>query len=281
MKAPSNNILILSAICLSIIASLSAYKIGEARKVVNESKKKNVAVYVDIQKTNSDTAKLQEALNKIQLDATLNPEEDANPFAIKNDDTLTDALAKNIFVTYAQRESGKSADDDETVAGMLVGGIDTSALPQATYSLNDIKLLVPRTTDEIKAYGNASGAIIRLYYSLVNTPKYSDGDLRKMAVIHQRIGQELIKIQVPAALAQAHLNLANSYVMFGDSLLIIALEEARDPLKALLSVRTAKDSSENITSAAQEINTYISQNDILYSENEAGVIWQRLVTAEQ
>lgn len=282
MKAPSNKILILSAVCLSIIASLGAYKIGEARKVLNESKKKNAAVYIDIKKTNPDTLALQEALNKIQTEAALNPDADrGNPFQVKSTDTMTDALAKNIFITYAERESGKSDDTDETVANSIIGGIDTSVLPRAAFSIKDIKLFVPQTKEEVKAYGNASAAIIKKYYTVVASPEYADGDLKKIASVHKEIGQELISVKVPAAMAQSHLNLANGYVMFGESLDIIAKEEQKDPLKALLSVRTAKDSSESITTSATEINTYLNQNDILYSENEAGLIWQRLISVEQ
>jgi hypothetical protein len=281
LKSPSNKILILSAICLSLIASIGAYKIGEARKVINESSRKNAAVYVDIKKTNADTLALQEALNKIQLEATLNPSEDANPFGPKESDTLTDTLAKNIFLSYAERESGKSTDDDAAIAGSVIGGIDTSALPQPTFSLNDVRLFVPQTKEDIKRYGNEAGGVIKQYYTLMTMPKYSDGDLRKLSVIHQRIGQELIKIKVPAALSQSHMNLANSYVVFGDSIGLMATEEQRDPLKALLSMRTAKDSSESMTTATIEINTYLKQNDILYSENEAGLIWEKLISEEQ
>ncbi len=261
---------------------MGAYKIGEARKTINESSQKNAAVYVDIQKTNPETAALQEALSKIQLEATLNPKEDTgNPFDPKADDTLTDTLAKNIFITYAQRESGKNTDDDEILAGNIIGGIDTSALPQATFSLKDVILFVPQTTEDIKRYGNEAGVVIKQYYSLVASPAYSDGDLRKISIIHKRIGQDLIKVRVPAALAQSHLNLSNAFVMFGESLLLIALEEQGDPLKALLSIRTAKDSSESILRSSVEINTYLNQNDILYSENDAGLIWQGLISAEQ
>ncbi len=261
---------------------MGAYKIGEARKTLNESNRKNAAVYVDIQKTNPETAELQEALNKIQLESTLNPSGDTgNPFEAKANDTLTDSLAKNIFITYAQKESGKTSDDDEILAGNIVGGIDTSALPQATFSLKDIQIFVPQTKEDVKRYGNEAGGIIKKYYTLIGTPAYSDGDLRKIAVVHQRIGKELIRIKVPAALAQSHLNLANAFVMFGESLLLIALEEQKDPLKALLSIRTAKDSSDSVLNSSIEINTYLTQNDILYFENEAGLIWKGLINAEQ
>jgi hypothetical protein len=282
LKAPSNKILILSAVCLSVIACLGAYKIGEARKVINDASKTNSAVYIDIQKTNADNADLQQALQQIQLDETLNASgTDDNPFAPLPTDTMTDSLAKDIFLTYAQRESGQINDDDDTIANNIVGSIKVSDMPQPAYNLGNMKLFVPITTEEAKKYGNQAGQIIRDYYAVLKLPQYADNDLRKVAIVHKAIGAELIKLQVPAAISQSHLNLANAYVMFGESLMLLASQEEKDPLKALLSVSTAKDSSAAIAKSAGEINSYFEQNAILYAENEGGAIWPRLLSNEQ
>lgn len=281
-KAPSNKILILSAICLSIIASLGAYKIGEARKTLNEEKKKGSAVYVDIKKSNADNDLLEAALANIQGNSTLNASgSDENPFAAKPNDTLTDSFAKSIFLSYAERESGMSNDDDETIANDIIGKIDVSSLPKPAFSLSNINLFVPISTQDIKKYGNEAGAVIKVGYVRLGSPEYADNDLAKIAELHKSIGQKLIKVRVPSALSQSHLNLANAYVMFGDSLEILATQQQIDPLKALLAVRTAEEASKNITASSEEINTYLNQNDILYSDNEPGLIWPRMVVSEQ
>lgn len=272
--------MILSAICLSVIASLGAYKIGEARKVLNEERRKTGAVYVDFKPTDPSNALLQAALENIESDETASGTDD-NPFTPKPTDTMTDSFAKSIFLTYAERESGQRSDDDASIANSVIGQIDVSNLPKVAYSLNNVQLFVPMTNDEVKKYGNDAGTVIKNNYLLLGTPEYADNDLRKVARLHKQIGQALIQIKVPAALAQSHLNLANAYVMFGDSLDVLATQEKVDPLRALLSIRTAEESSKNLTKAAGEINSYFEQNDILYSDNEAGLIWPRLTVAEQ
>lgn len=272
----------MSAICLSIIASLGAYKIGEARKVLNAEKKKNTAVYVDIQKSNANNSILEAALANIQGDLAANASgTEENPFAPNPKDTLTDSFAKSIFLSYAERESGMGNDDDEAIASKVIGNIDTSSLPKPAFSLANLQLFAPVSKDEIKKYGNDAGLVIKVNYILLGSPEYADNDLHKIAQLHKKIGQSLIKVRVPAAMAQSHLNLANAYMMFGESLDILATQEHVDPLKALLSVRTAEESGNNIAKSAGEINSYLNQNDILYSDNEPGLIWPRMVVLEQ
>lgn len=276
MKTPSNNILILGAICLSVVAGIAAYKIGEARKNLVAKNQANRAVYVDIQKTNAEAAILESALAKINQDLALGVGTSTNPFAPSPDDTLTDSLAKKVFVSYAEAESSGSQSNPDEIAASIVANMNVSDLPKPTFNVGDVLLFVPKTKDEVRTYGNLSGNVVLTNYSAIANSQTQSHDLAYIAKIHTKIGEELMKIKVPASISQHHLNIANGYSMLGQSFSIIASQEKKDPLKALLAVRTANEAAKNMNSSLEKIQTYFEQNDILYDNTEAGSIWYRL-----
>lgn len=276
MKTPSNKTLILGAFCLSIVASVGAFKIGEARRVASEASRNTAsAVYIDIQKTNKEGALLQRALKNIDLDATLGSSTAGNPFAPSPNDTLTDSLAKNLFLSYANQQSGNSSQSDEAIANTIVSQISTADLPRAPFTLSNISMFTPKSKDEIRAYGNAVGTIIRANYTTISNKKGMS--LKEIAEIHKKIGNEIIAVKTPAALAEAHLSIANDYSLLGSSFAIIAEDEKKDPLKSLLAVRTATDAADDLNITYQNVSNYFTKNDILFVNGEPGVIWSLIV----
>lgn len=275
MTVPNNKILILAAVCLSVVACVGAYKIGEARKASLAALNSQGAVYLDIQATNDSNAILQEALKKISQDTTLGTSSEENPFAPKEGDTLTDSFAKNIFLSYAEKENGVSNLDNVTISNKIISAIDTSSTPQAEYGFSRVKISNDATQAGVRAYGNKVGAILKDNYTAISNGK-ADMSLAEMAAIHSKIGREIIEVPVPGGIAQSHLALANGYSILGSSFTTIASEEKKDPLKAVLAIRAAKDAADNLTSTYTTINSYFANNGILFSNEEAGIIWSRI-----
>lgn len=276
MKLPSNKILILGAISFSIVASVGAYKIGEARRIALENQKNEGGFYVDIEKTNEESDFLRRTLQNLDFDQVLGSSSEANPFAPAQSDTLTDAFAKNIFLSYAGIESGSDSRTDDEVANDVISQIDTSTLPKNPFTLANINIYSPRTTDEIRGYGNAVGSIIKENYTTIYNRKNSIS-LSEIAQVHKKIGNEIIAIPVPNAISTDHLQLANSYVLLGDSFEIIAEQEKKDPLRSLLAVRTAQDAGGRLEDSYKVINSYFAKNGILFNNDEPGVVWSRIV----
>lgn len=276
MNSPSNKTLILGALCLSIVASVGAFKIGEAKRLaLAEDLKKQTAVYIDIQKTNNDGALLQEALRKIDIESALGTSSAENPFAPSPNDTLTDTLAKNLFLSYADVQSGNSSRTDEDIANELVSSINTSALPIAPYTLGNISIFNPKSTTDIKIYGNAVGTIIKNNYMVIAQNKGIK--LQAIADIHKKIGAEIILVPVPASVAQQHLTIANNYALLGESFSIIAQEDKKDPLKSLLAIRIATDAADSLNTIYTQMTNYFSKNDIIFEKGEPGLFWSLIV----
>lgn len=258
------------------MAGVGAYKIGEARKIALQKNSVNGAVYLDLQKAKSNDSILNEALKKISSEQLLSTSTAQNPFTPSKDDTLTDSLAKNIFLTYAEKQDNDSTIDAEAVSANIIGSIDTSSLPKNTYSLTNVKILRDQTPAAIKDYGNKVGAIIKDNYEYI-AKKKDTIQLPEIAKVHQKIGREIINVSAPAPLASYHLAIANDYTMLGDSFAVISTQEKKDPLKSLLAVNGAKNAGENLEKTYTEINSYFAKNGILFSNDEPGIVWTRIV----
>ncbi len=258
------------------MAVIGAYKIGEARRLVLQANLGQSAVYIDLQKTNSEAATLAAALQNVDLAMATATSGEANPFAPSSDDTLTDSLAKNLFLAYAEQQNGSDTRTDDEVASGIISGIDTSKLPVSVYSIGNVKITNPRTTEDIKVYGNRVGAIIKDNYTYIASKKDTI-QLKEIAQIHKKIGAEMIAVEAPAPVAQMHLAIANDYALLGASFEIIANEDKKDPLKSLLAIRTAKDAAENLDQMYKEINSYFAKNAILFTNEEPGIVWSRIV----
>lgn len=278
LTVPGNRVLILGAICLSIVAAIGAYTIGEKRRVALQSQiKQQSAVYIDLQKTNEGSDLLESTLQKLNTQALLGTSTSANPFAPSAEDTLTDRLAKEVFVNYAGQEAGTETRSEEEVINAIISQIDTSSLPQAVFSLTNVKMFVPRTNEDIRAYGNQVGQIIKTNYQVIADKKQTI-NLEEIGEIHKKMGNEIIRANVPTTITQQHLALANAYVVLGESFIIIAKDEKKDPLKSLLAIRTAKTAAENLDLNNKEINSYFNKNGILFTNDEAGIVWSRIVS---
>lgn len=259
-----------------MIFIISAFKIGEARKISTNAENNAAAVYIDLEQTTEESKILYEALQKINTDSTIGSSTQQNPFVPDKNDTLTDTLAKNIFLSYAELQKNNSSLNKETIAENVIGNIDTSSIPRAKFTLSDIKIANTQNSITIKTYGNTIGAIIKDNYTYISNKKNSI-DLVEIARIHSEIGEKIINTSAPSSLAQLHLTIANNYALLGSSFFIIANEEKNDPLKSLLAIRTAKDAGENLDKTYTEINNYFIKNDILFNNDESGSIWSRIV----
>ncbi len=278
LTVPGNRVLILGAICLSLVAAIGAYTIGEKRRESLQSQtQRQSAVYIDLQNASEGGDLLEATLQKLNNESLLGTASSTSPFAPSVDDTLTDRLAKEVFINYAGQEAGTETRSEEEVINSIISQIDTSTLPQAVFSLTNVKMAVPRTTEDVRAYGNAIGEIIKANYLVIANKKQTI-QLAEIGEIHKKMGNEIIKVTVPTTITQQHLALANAYVILGESFIIIAQDEKKDPLKSLLAIRTAKTAAENLDANNKEINSYFYKNGILFTNDEAGIVWSRIVS---
>jgi hypothetical protein len=272
-KAPSKVILVTGAVCLSIILASVSYKITLSQK---ESQLKKTDNVVGLSGT---TKSPLEIVNDAILDsneAILAQDQDNNPFAIKAGDSVSDRVSKKLFggYLYAQQVDGVTDTSVGEVSDAVLSQITQQDLPDATFSTTQAKVFAATSKAEIKLYGNTIAGIIKAYYQqIANDPGYKT-NLVGLAKIFKIIGYSIMEQKVPVNLIQEHTSLANSYVLSGEAMEMVA-DQAKDPVRALLGVKTLKEITASQVEVLINMGTYFNKNDIIFERGEAGTLWNQ------
>lgn len=275
MQVPGKNVLILAAICLSVVGGVGAYKVAQAARQNASSTVGGIAAStVSINAIQKSDNKLLSALQQTELES-ISSSTYANPFAPSESDTMTDRLSKNFFTSYAKIQSGESesSSDEATLVNNALATVDVSKMPREKYSTGDMNIISGNTEAELRSYGN--NFIIRQNDKLQaikqNPENYKD-NLVAIGTVYASVAQNLIDIPVPVALATEHLTIVNSYYLSSEDFKLIN-QQTNDPVKALFGLRQYKDAVERQTQMFTDIASHMKVNGIIFSDTEPGYFW--------
>ena len=271
-EQPSHRrVLIVAAVCFSIVGISLTYKISEDKKISLENS-------VSITSNNSDDQiksdqRVIDALNKAKIDALGALATSSNPFLPSPKDNVSDRFTKDIISAYAEYDQTDQAPDAESIVNNM-DYLDTSDIEKNKYSLAYLPIFVPTTKDQIKEYGNEFARIYLTDLAPVNndtTGKYQT-DLSLMVPIYRKIGEDLMKIKTPASVSAAHLSLANDYLKQSDAFTLIDKEDS-DPVQALLGLKVVSEAVPRQAGNYAQITNYLDTNGIIYGAGEPGNFW--------
>lgn len=275
---PSRTVLILGTVCFSVVLMAVAYKVGTAQKdsVLNPT-------VVGLHGTT--TAPQQIVTNALQ-DAQINSlalenATSSNPFDIQPGDTVSDRVTKKIFTgyLYAQQTDGVTDQSSADVADAVISQITQADLPSPQFVNSQTITFTPTSNLEIKNYGNiTAGVIIGNLKIIANNKAKYENNIVAIAQIYKKIGNELIKQKTPADIVTAHTSLANSFVLMGQGMEMIAKQDT-DPVNALLGVKTTKEVGQSQGDVLINIGAYFKKNDIIFASNETGSFWNPYINA--
>lgn len=269
---PHHKVLIIGAICLSLLAGVFSYKLAKYNQVAQEEK--SVLGFFDItgDKEDSDAKKIQDAIDRV-ANKDFTEEEIDDPFIITSKDSATDRFIKQFYSDYVNQEAGVSDLSADDVANNAISQLSSGDMPRAKYGLKDISIFGNTTSTNIRSYGNTFAEIYFRNMSKVanNEAKYSS-NLLEIAKVYEDISKELLKIQVPVEISTPHVAIVNNYQILADSFRLIN-GQASDPVKALLGVRSAKITMEENDTMFINISKYFKNNGIIFNKSEAGYIW--------
>jgi hypothetical protein len=275
IELPHTKILVLAAICISIISIVLAYKISEAKKNLVNNKNIYATAGSDANEIAADQ-RIADALNEAQLANLGYLGSTTDPLAPSPKDTLTDRFSKDIFAAYIQFEKSGEKLSESELSLNPINNINTDSLPKPVYTSSDISVFTPSNKDEIKKYGNlfAKTYLDALAPVAAHPERFSD-DLINIGEIYKKIGESLIKIKAPAEVAEKQLSLANGFAVMAKAFPLVNGQQ-KDPVKALLGLQVVKDSMENQVRMFTDMNTYFRQNGILFEKGEPGALWNNL-----
>lgn len=269
-----NKVLILGAICISILAGVLSYRIAD----IQNKKARNIPAKL------SDAFNLtggaeDEVLNKMlsaidNSNQLLNiPSEEEDPFTITDKDSATSRLAKQVYYDYVNQEAGNSDLTVTDIAQNALSQLSSGDLPKAKYNLNNILFTNQSSKEDLRLYGNNFAEIYTRNLTTVanNQEKYSNS-LPSLADVYENISKEMLKIKVPVQIASSHLAVVNNFQIMADSFRLID-KQSQDPVKSLLGVKAAKEASEDNDQMFINIGKYFNNNAIIFGNNEVGEIW--------
>lgn len=272
-----NKVLIIGAICLSILAGVASYKIADIKNQQDTSNpNKKVGAFnlmgdTEDETTNKILATIESSNQEIEA-----KENDDDPFTITGKDTATSRLAKQVYSDYVNQEAGNSDLTVSDVAQNALSQISSSDMPRSKYGLNDISFTKQSSNESSRLYGNNFAEIYIRNMRVVanNQAKYSE-NLMALADVYVNVSKELLKINVPTEVSSSHLAIVNNYQILADSFKLIN-EQTQDPVKSLLGVRSAKTAAEENDQMFINISKYFKNNGIIFDKSEVGSIWNSI-----
>ena len=269
-----NKVLILGAICISIVAGVVSYKIADIKNQQNLSESSKNARAFNVTGDIND-----EATNKIlaavdSSDQLIDPPSNSDdPFTITDKDSATSRMAKQVYSDYINQEAGNSDLTVGDIAQNAISQISSSDMPSSRYNLNSISYLTDLSIENIRLYGNNFAEIYKRNLTKIaqNQQKYS-GNLSSIADVYENISKELMKIKVPTQISSSHLAIINNFQLMADSFRLIDTQ-SQDPVKSLLGVKSAKEASDDNDQMFINIGKYFKNSGIIFDKNEVGSIW--------
>ncbi|MDQ5912533.1 MAG: hypothetical protein QG568_748 [Patescibacteria group bacterium] len=269
---PHRKILILGAVCISIIGIILTYKITKERRLVAEKGYELSVVGGKTEEQRLADQKIIEALNKAKIDSLGALASSTNPFDPSPKDTVSDRFTKDIFSAYLRYEQDGILPDGDSLVNNLEY-LDVSDIQKNKYTLAYLNIFAPTSKDQIRAYGNEYA---RVFLKIVDpvakdTFKYQS-DINNMVPIYKSLGENLLKISVPSAVANEHLGLVNQYLKQADAFVLVG-GEVKDPVKALLGLQVIREGIPAQVEMYTKIKKYLYENDIVYEKSEPGNFW--------
>jgi hypothetical protein len=271
IELPHRKVLILAAICASIILISLSYKVVGAKKL---------AIYNNSITAEAGQNEEQGLADKRVLDALEQARQEelgdlassTNPFLPSTNDTVSDRFAKDVFAAYLKYQQSDGNISDEELSQDAITNIKTDFLPKPKYNLAELQIFVPQTKGQIRKYGNDLAQAYIETVAKVN--KLPPGDTRAslLTPIYREIASRFIHVPAPEQIAVNQLNLTNSMQMLGDALILID-QQSDDPIKALLGLRVVQDQVPDQADMFIKMSDFFTQNGILFDDNEYGAIW--------
>lgn len=271
-KNSHRNVFIIAAICLSVLAGVLSYKLAEYKQ--NSDREKSILSVFNItgDKQDSDSQKIQEAIDRVANKDVSSTDID-DPFVITSKDSATDRFIKQFYSDYVYQEAGVSDLTANDVANNAMSQLSSGDIPRAKYGLKDITIFGNTTPENIRLYGNTFAEIyFRNMSKIANDQAKYSSNLLEVAKVYENFSKELLKTKVPVEISNSHLAIVNNYQILADSFKLIN-EQSSDPVRALLGVRSAKNTTEENDTMFINISKYFKNNGIIFTKGEMGYIW--------
>ncbi len=226
--------------------------------------------------TESGTAGKIDIVAQALVNELLKPPTPDSAFANPNfeaADNLSDRFSKSAFAAYMSLQN-VGADDttsQESVIQTMLQGTQAIENPDK-YSLSNISTFSSKNKVDLLKYANDFATIEQTnFLEVKNNQKKYKSDPSAFADVYLKIAKELAALAAPTDVASLHLKAVNVYENIGESYKAI-LEYDKDPLKALLAIKKAKELTDAQPKEYEQWKKFWTDNGILFTKDDPA--WQ-------
>ena len=187
--------------------------------------------------------------------------------------TLSDSVAQNFISNYWNINPNDTASIDNLTQTIAE---DASEMAQINdkYSISDLTTFPDYDKEKIREYGNNFSTIIVVYYAAFASVDNPDEEtyINLIALLFETFAEDLSKISVPVGLIDTHLEFLNNINVVSESLKSLT-ESEKDPVNAFFALTQYEDVANNQVVLFTEMANYFRANDIIFTDEESGVMW--------
>ncbi len=145
------------------------------------------------------------------------------------------------------------------------------------YTFSDLKSISGSSSESLRFYGSAFATIqVTLLTDMAKNQDSIATNLKILGDIYAKAAKNLSEIAVPSDVLSIHLKIINNYSTVASA--YYAFEEYREnPIKATIAIKAFTEASENHEKEVKTIASYLQQNGIIYSSQEVGGYWNRIL----
>lgn len=273
INLPHKKVLVLGAVCASVILMSVSYKLKEEKASIANTV--IIAVAGETEENTLTDKRVLDALEEIKLEELKDLASSTNPFLPNENDTISDRFAKDVFSAYLKYQQSNGQISDEDLSRDSIANIKTDFVPKPRYNLSNVKIFAAKDSSEIKAYGNLfAKEYLETVAKTQRNPELYSKKVSDLRPIYEEIIRNMLRMNVPSQVASEHLELTNSLGIMSDSLALIDAQ-ANDPVKALLGLRMIQESVPKQYNMFIKISDFFQQSGILFESTEYGSIWNQ------
>ncbi len=204
----------------------------------------------------------------------------------------TDQFSQQFFTNYLEMRKAGTLDqaslDQMTLEAAAQVTTDTVA---ETYSLKSIRTFPDSDIVAVRRYANDFAAIHTKYQNQYSAsqiavpqsgPDFTDPALIKSferaASLYKSMAAELVKLPVPASLAQTDVEILNAYIHSFRGLWAVSATQ-KDPMSAIKGLGLHTEATATETSSLQFIKQYLISKGISFTSDEPGYFWNSITNA--
>lgn len=191
--------------------------------------------------------------------------------------TVTEFALTELFGNYQnlKQSSNNTPENIDSLTTSLANQTKQYSTIQNKYVLLDLETFPDYQKEETKQYGNSFAKTLEVYFkqsALIDNNEESLAYVKKYSEIQKEYAEALSEIRIPRSISDEHLIFTNNIYKISVALPHLATIED-DPLLYILILEQYKKYLDENVEILKKISTYFELNDIIFSDNEPGAMW--------